>query len=154
MSNALRQNDASHEANLITARDARVSRLRLLDAEISDLDRRIAAVQSQRDTKAKRLAWLVNDDEEVPTREIVRAVSERHGVSVDLMMGGRKNRKAVDARHHAMYEILRKRPDLSVSQIAAVFDRDHSSIYAAVKRWRKRAGALGIEAKPLQRGAV
>jgi len=67
---------------------------------------------------------------------IVNAVLERHeGISIkDVRSPGRK-KKIVMARHEAIAAIRRIRPDLSLPAIGRFFNRDHTTILHAIRKF-------------------
>lgn len=83
--------------------------------------------QKARRTMKKRFAptWVV---------DIVEKVSHECGVSMLEMIGRSRTKLVVEARHQAVYEVLRMKPTLSSVTVGRWFDRDHSAIlYAAAK---------------------
>lgn len=59
-------------------------------------------------------------------------VSEYYGVSIDDMVGRKRDRGIVLARHVSIW-LLRKYTNNSLKQIARVFNRDHTSAIHAIE---------------------
>lgn len=79
---------------------------------------------------------------------IIKAIAQKHVLSVGTMVGERRDRLVLKARNEAIAMIYRKRPDLSLTQIGQYFNRDHSSIVHVVKAegvWRGVEGTSIIE---------
>lgn len=69
-----------------------------------------------------------------PGMSIVHEIADMHGLEASVLLGPSHKVPACAARFHAMYEI-KKRLSYSSPQIAALFDRDHTSVLHALKRW-------------------
>jgi chromosomal replication initiation ATPase DnaA len=72
-------------------------------------------------------------------KQIIAEVAERHGVTIESILGFRRDRRAVAARHEAMAEVYVKCEHLSLVQMGMLFKRDHTSCLHAVKKagvWR------------------
>lgn len=70
--------------------------------------------------------------------QIVAAVSERFGVSVDDIMSMRRSQEVIYARH-ACYWLVRETTPLSLLQIARFMDKkDHSTIIHGIEMTEKR----------------
>jgi chromosomal replication initiation ATPase DnaA len=75
------------------------------------------------------------------TRGIIAEVAERHGVTVEALIGERRFVGLVVARHEAMYEIAKQNHGFSYPSIGKVFGgRDHTSVLHGVRRHCKRIG--------------
>lgn len=63
-----------------------------------------------------------------PTDRVLAAVATAHGLTVDDIRSTRRTRRYCMARHHAVWELRRRRQDLGYQQIAAEMDRlDHTT---------------------------
>lgn len=74
-----------------------------------------------------------------PASEIVAAVAYEHGISIEAIVGKRRDLSVVRARHAAMAAVYLNRPDMSLPQIGRIFGRDHTSCLHAIKKlgvWR------------------
>lgn len=67
-------------------------------------------------------------------REIIGAVAARHGLAVSAILGARKSRQVVAARHEAIALAHAARPDLSLSELGRLFKRDHTSIHHVLRK--------------------
>jgi chromosomal replication initiator protein len=66
-----------------------------------------------------------------PNDDIVKAVAGYHGLTPNALIGKKRDKKTVLARHIAMY-LLREHKDLSYSDIGRMFgNRDHSTVLHA-----------------------
>jgi len=75
---------------------------------------------------------------------LLLAASAVYGVSVPAILGRRRDRAVVLARHAVMYT-LRNESGLSLSEIGQAMDRDHTSVLAAV---------ASIEAKAVKNARI
>ena len=82
---------------------------------------------------------------------IMKEIAKKRGVSLELILSKRQLPDIADARHEAMYEVARRCQRLSYPQIGRLFEKDHSTVYLAVKRWPEKAAALGLPCYPLNR---
>lgn len=99
--------------------------------------------------------WVAMQAEKFPPRRIFQAVADAHGVTVDDIMSKCRIAPLAYARHHAVWELRRRRLDLSYPKIAAVMNRaDHSTIIhsynafnaAVLKGWYKQHRAAVAKA--------
>ena len=90
--------------------------------------------------------WVAMQAEKFPARRIIQAVADAHGVTVNDIMSKCRISALAYARHHAVWELRRRRLDLSYPKIAAALDRaDHSTVIhsyntfnaAVLKGWFK-----------------
>jgi len=65
--------------------------------------------------------------------QIVDEVADNCGVTSAMLRGRRRSRTVSRARHEAMRRV-RIETDLSLSEMAEVFDRDDSTIHGVVRR--------------------
>lgn len=84
-------------------------------------------------------------------RQIIEEVATRTGVSLELIAGHRKFRRVVHARNEAIYLMKVYRPALSTPQIAAWFNRDHTSILHSIAAHSELTGAPKLCGYNLQR---
>lgn len=74
--------------------------------------------------------------------DLMRAVAERHGITVDEMKSPYRGRTVGAARDEAIYLLRQLRdpsggPALSYSALGSIFQKDHSSVSTAVRRFEK-----------------
>ena len=67
-------------------------------------------------------------------KKIISAVAEKYGISVELILGRRKTGEIVKARHYAVHMVRQLIPELSITEIARIFNRDHTTIMAALQK--------------------
>jgi chromosomal replication initiation ATPase DnaA len=69
---------------------------------------------------------------------IMRAVAAAHGLTVAHLRGLQRTRHVSMARHHAVWELRLRRPDLPLDKIAAWLNRrDHATMIHSLKTFRK-----------------
>lgn len=65
-----------------------------------------------------------------PAKRILAAVAAAHDLTVDQLQSVQRKRQYCRARHHAAWELRRRRLDLGLSQIAAHLNRtDHTTAH-------------------------
>ena len=86
-------------------------------------------VQSEIDRLwAEHKNWQAAQVVRYPTLRVLQAVASAHGLSVDDIRSARRTRRYAAARHHAVWELRRRRQDLGHQQIAAEVNRmDHTT---------------------------
>ena len=87
----------------------------------------------------ERSALVAENIRRYPTAAILQAVATAHGVTVeDLRSRGRAHALSL-ARHHAVWEMRRRRLDLGFQQIAAELDRfDHATALHSWNVFRRK----------------
>jgi len=73
----------------------------------------------------------------LPWQRIVAEVAKKHRVSITELLGARRGRPLVQARHEAMYR-LKTETLLSLPAIGQKLRRDHTSVMHGVARHRAR----------------
>jgi chromosomal replication initiation ATPase DnaA len=75
-------------------------------------------------------AHIAEQRRRYPAKRIVAAVAEAHELTLDELHSIRRSRRYCHARHHAAWELRRRRLDLGLSQIAAHINRtDHTTAH-------------------------
>lgn len=69
----------------------------------------------------------------VGAEEIVADVSKKYGVACEVIMGKRRTRTVVAARHCAIRRI-RKETTLSLFEIGDLFEMDHTTVIYILKK--------------------
>jgi len=84
---------------------------------------------------------------EYPEAEaILEAVANAHGLTVPVLRGKDRSKPIALARHHATWELRRRRQDFGLCKIAAWLDRsDHSTVINSLRRFNA-AVAQGLHA--------
>lgn len=90
----------------------------------------------------------------VSPRAVMTQIASEHGLNVDVLTGKAQSKQIVCARHHAMYEVVRRCTHMSWNEIGRAFEKDHTTIISAVRAWPHKAKRLGIEVLPLGREAL
>ena len=76
------------------------------------------------------------------TLAIMESVGARHGVSAEEILGPRRTKRIVTARHEAIVEVVEARPHWSYPTVALMFGgRDHTTIMHALQKlgkWKPR----------------
>jgi chromosomal replication initiation ATPase DnaA len=74
--------------------------------------------------------------------EIVAAVAAAHNITVEALTGRSHEHKIIWPRHHAAWELRRRRPDMPLIKIAAWLNRlDHSTVVNGLKRFNQAVAA-------------
>lgn len=109
---------------------------RIVSPEVSDLRRRVAALEAQIAAMiaAMEPSTLRKDGETMA--DIIRAVAARHGVSVDAMRGDDTSRRVATARHEAM--AMARAGGRSLEQIGRAFHRHHTSVMHGIRQHESR----------------
>ena len=87
------------------------------------------------DAEVKRLweahqAHIAEQRRRFPAKRILAAVAAAHDLTVDQLQSVQRKRQYCRARHHAAWELRRRRLDLGLSQIAAHLNRtDHTTAH-------------------------
>ena len=91
--------------------------------------------RAQFEAEVKRLwaaheAHIAEQRRRFPAKRILAAVAAAHGLTVEQMQSVQRKRQYCRARHHAAWELRRRRLDLGLSQIAAHLNRaDHTTAH-------------------------
>lgn len=84
-------------------------------------------------------------------KHITEGVAQRHGVTVDEILGRTLRYKVAHARHEAFYMVRQFDPDFySYPLIGAQFQRDHSTIIMGIRSHLRREA----KSEPQQRKAA
>ncbi len=84
----------------------------------------------------KCISDIVTISEKIDGRRIVNAVSEKYGISVDQILGKKRVKEIVWARHMAVY-LMRSLTPMSYKDIGKFFNRDHATIMSSEERIKK-----------------
>lgn len=75
-------------------------------------------------------AHIAEQRRRFPAKRIVAAVAAAHDLTVEQLQSVQRKRRYCRARHHAAWELRRRRLDLGLSQIAAHLNRtDHTTAH-------------------------
>lgn len=92
------------------------------------------------------------DARRYPVKRILLAVAAAHGLTIDRLRAYLRDRRHSYARHHAVWEIRRRRLDLSLTQVARAVNRsDHTT---ALNSYRVFAVAVSRGHYVTERAAV
>jgi hypothetical protein len=69
------------------------------------------------------------------SKHIVRAVAAAAGISEQELLGERRYGPLTLARHAAMWLIKQRQPEYTLARIGRLFNRDHTSVLHAIKRF-------------------
>ena len=78
--------------------------------------------------------------------DIIRQEARNNKVTVDYILGKKRDKKAISIRHYAIWR-AKSETDASFTQIGKIFNRDHSSVihaYYKLERRFKEGGILSI----------
>jgi len=85
-------------------------------------------------------AHMAEQRRRYPAKRIIAAVAEAHELTVDELHSIRRPRRYCHARHHAAWELRRRRQDLGLSQIAAHLNRtDHTTAHHSYTTFARMA---------------
>jgi hypothetical protein len=76
-----------------------------------------------------------------PARAIIAAVARKYGLTYDDLIGSRRLKPLVIARQEAMHILVRARPDLGLTRVGRLFNRDHSTVWHAIRQDLTRHGS-------------
>ena len=75
-------------------------------------------------------AHIAEQQRRFPAKRILAAVAAAHGLTIEQLQSVQRKRQYCRARHHAAWELRRRRLDLGLSQIAAHLNRtDHTTAH-------------------------
>lgn len=119
-------------------------RRRKLRAEAAKERRRIEkehseikqAVQAARDAakREQEEAARIELQGRVPVKDIIAHVAHLHLLKPDDLIGPRRMKHIIAARHEAIRVTANLRPDLSLPQIGRAFNKDHTTILHALRK--------------------
>ena len=81
--------------------------------------------------------------------KIVNSAAEKYGIAADEILGKKRLKEIVWARHMSVY-VMRKLADMSFNDIGKFFNRDHSTIMSSVEKIEKEAETNPTVAKEIQ----
>jgi chromosomal replication initiation ATPase DnaA len=104
------------------------ARVRAKRRKIAQIER----IERVRNRKTSLREMLLADGKPTALR-ILQVVAEEHGVTVDAIIAPTRGGPLVcEVRKAAMRAVIQQRPDLTVTQVARVFRRDHSTILQTI----------------------
>jgi hypothetical protein len=96
--------------------------------------------RANKESRARRRAYETLDDLDVSPLQIVTAVSRLTHVPIGDLCGKCQKKRTCRPRQLAIYFITRYCRDLSLAQIAYIFDRHHTTVLYAMVAVRQRLG--------------
>ena len=139
---------------VIAKPDSKAQRIKVLEAIIRERDLQISDMQASALRMAEMIAGYIAreaveeevdaidaEDREVrPVKRPIRAIVEEvlrdyPGITWEDVKGVHRSRALTTPRHHCMAAVYEQRPDLSFPSIARHFDRDHTTVLHAVKKF-------------------
>ena len=95
----------------------------------------LASVPITLDMCRRAIADIVSGVEPSPVtvERIFKIVAENYGVAVEDIKGQKRNANIAMARHMCIY-LVRQNTNLSLEDIGAKFDRDHSTVISSIRR--------------------
>jgi transposase len=85
-----------------------------------------------------------------PVKQIIAHVARESGIKVDEILGPSRRIHVVAARHKAIVQVARERPDMSLPAIGRRFRRDHTTILHALRLAGLRTDAPPRSRKPVK----
>lgn len=87
----------------------------------------------------QRGIYLRRSTPKIETQIIIDQVAEKHGVSIEEILGPRMYAYLVEARQEAMYRLYEERPNMSMRHIGACLgNRDHTTVRYGIRAHAKR----------------
>lgn len=65
---------------------------------------------------------------------VIEEVADRHGVPVEEVMGGRRDKRIAQARRASMAAIKARFPNDTLPMIGRLFNRDHTTVLHALRK--------------------
>lgn len=101
-------------------------------AKRAALEREIDAMWERHQADIARCA------EEYPAERILAAVAAVHELNVKALRGVNRSRRYSYARHHAVWELRRRRLDMTLTDVAALLHRtDHTTALNSYQQFAK-----------------
>lgn len=79
--------------------------------------------------------------EGMSAKEIILSVAIEHNVQIADIVGSSREKPITRARQLAMWEVRKRRPNLSTTQIGKIFNRDHTTVIHALQKIQKEKDA-------------
>jgi len=119
--------------------------LAIITAEREQIAREVrealAALEREKNERSKLNEVVRRElDASTKARDIIETVAARHGVTVAEILGTRRTKPIVNARHAAIVQVCKLRSTLSLPQIGRIFHRDHTTIMHAVCKYVAESG--------------
>lgn len=97
----------------------------------------------------KSISDIITVTSNIDGTKIVNSAAEKYGIPADDILGKKRTKEIVRARHMAVY-VMRKLADMSFNDIGKFFNRDHSTIMSSVEKIEKEAYINPAVAKEIQ----
>lgn len=97
------------------------------------LEQRNEETIREREERIKNASELCNLST-MTGRQIAAYVGAQYGVTFDEIVSASRTRRVTLARQIAMATIRARKPDLSLPQIGKIFNKDHTTVLAALRR--------------------
>lgn len=104
-------------------------------------ERQVQALRRAHEQRMRRLwaahqAWLAEQAARYPAERVLAAVAAAHGLALADLRSATRARPVAHARHHAVWELRRRRQDLGLLQLAALLNRlDHTTARNGYERF-------------------
>lgn len=134
------ENEIEVHKRTIQQQAERIERMKL---DMSDMQ---AAILSQAHMLIDTFRASSGETERVmrrSPRQIIEGVLSRDfpNVSFSDIVGPRRTRELVEPRHRCMVAVYTERADLSLPQIGKIFERDHTTIISALRKFNVKRSA-------------
>lgn len=105
---------------------------RRLEAIDKALDKAIASAKA---VEAYRIITVASPGAQLtPVRSIINRIAAKHGLTAEIILGPRRSTYIVIARHEAICEAARLRPDMTLPELGRAFKRDHTVILYVLRK--------------------
>ena len=101
--------------------------------EMHESERAINRMKAHADMRALREEVLARPGRP-NARRIIMNVAHGTGLTADDILGPSRLRCVVEVRQRAMHTVRKLRPDFSLLRIAALFNRDHTTVLHALRK--------------------
>lgn len=97
-----------------------------------------AEMESQERAERLERAKAFENEANITARQIIALVAAENGLTFDEVVSRSRTRRIVMVRKLAIAKVRADKPNMSLTQIGKIFDRDHTSILAALGKKRRR----------------
>jgi chromosomal replication initiation ATPase DnaA len=104
-------------------------------------DERDVEIRSLRERESGNIVVNAPTSSRPLVRDIIAQVAKRHRISPRDITGPRRNKKYIAARVEAIRIAADTRPDMSLTELGRIFQRDHSTIIHALNKTKTEGQA-------------
>lgn len=134
----IRQESAAAGATITAEAKTRMDIAVKAERLVLDARAEAAAIVAAAESEAARIlaeAGLSPSGGRRAVQSIIREVAQRRGVSVRDILGPSRSASIVAIRHEAIAQAYMERPDMSLPELGRRFNRDHTTVIHAVRKY-------------------